>query len=231
MAKLRLGQLATDVRNSIGGVTYSRNRGGAYARARVTPLNPQTAAQSAVRTNFAANSKLWSGTLDDTDRQAWTFFAQNNPVTDVFGAAIVLSGNAMLIKLDQVLKQIGRPIITTPPADLSVPALAAITDVEYDSSTPSLTVTTAAQAVVASARYYIFATRPLPGGRAPQKSDFRFLQVATAVAAATTIDLSDAYINLFGTALAGQVVGVLIATVNADSGAVTVGTQYAPIAS
>lgn len=225
MALLQLGSVVTDIRNSIGGVTYSRNRGGSYSRARVAPLNPRSAAQTSVRQNFALNSKLWSGTLTAAQRVAWTIFAQNNPVTNVFGASKILSGNAMLMKLNQVLKQIGAAPITDPPTDLSVPALAAVLAYDGSGSPGALLVTTAAQSVTAGVKYYIFATRPLPPGRTPQTSDYRYIKTTAAVAAAVSIDITDAYEAMFGEPTAGTLTGVLVATVNTASGALTVGTQ------
>lgn len=229
MAKLRLGPVASDIRNSIGGTTFSRNGGGAYARARVTPLNPRSTRQSIVRAAFGANAKNWGGQLTADQRQAWTFFAQSNPSVDVFGAAIILSGIAMFQRLNQVLANIGETLITDAPADLSVPAIAAALSLAVDASAPSITVTTDTQAVVTGAAYYVFATRPLPPGRIPQKSDYRYIATIPPVAAATDFDIATAYAAIFGPWIAGAVVGVLTATVNEQTGAVTPGISFTAV--
>src|SRR5689334_711787 len=103
MALIQMGTVVTDIRNSIGGVTFSKNRGGSYARKKVSPVNTPTPAQAAVRANFGANAKLWSGTLTADQRQAWGFFAQANPLVNVFGNSILVSGLNMLMKLSQVM--------------------------------------------------------------------------------------------------------------------------------
>lgn len=221
MALIALGSVATEIRGSIGGVTYSRNKGGAYARARVAPINRKTPAQTLVRANFAANAKAWSGTLTSAERAAWTAFAAANPLVNILGASIIVSGLAMLLKLNQVLSQIGEPNIVSPPPDLAVDAMAAPTSVTATHSAQTVVVNTAAQTVDAGASYYIFATAPLAAGKTPGTSSYRYIGTYPGVAAAVAVDISAAYIALFGAFGAGASIGVAVATVNTASGAVT----------
>lgn len=226
MAKLRMGPIASDIRNSIGGTTFSRNRGGSYARGRVTPLNPRSSRQTVVRAAFGSNAKAWSGLLDAAQRQAWTFFAQANPAVDVFGASIVLSGIAMYQRLNQVLSNVPAPNISNAPSDLSVPALATVTSLASDSAGQTVAFQTDVQAVTAGVKYYLSATRPLPPGRSPQKSDFRYLKSVAATAAGNDLDITAEYLAAFGPILPGQVIGGLAATVNTASGALTPGLAF-----
>ena len=226
MALITLGSVATDIRNSIGGVTYSRNKGGAYARARVVPLNPQTTAQTTVRANFANNSKAWSGTLTAAQRTAWTNFAAVNPYVNVLGASIILSGIAMFQSLNQILSQIGSAQETDPPPDLSVPAIAASSSVEADSTGPTFVVNTAAQAVSATTSYYVMATGTLSPGKTPQSSDFRYLGLYAPVAAAVTVSLLAQWVANNGALVSGTVIGVRVAQVNLATGAILPAISY-----
>jgi hypothetical protein len=225
MALVKLGIVATDVRNSVGGTVFSRNAGGAYTRARVAPINRNTPKQTAVRASFAANSKLWSGTMTADERAAWTLFAAANPSVNVLGASIILSGLAMANRLNQVLAQIGVPPILTPPSDLSVPTLATVTGGDAAPGGP-VELDTAAQAVVAGAKYYIFATGNLAPGRKPPTSAFRFMGAYAAVAAAVAVDFSGAWVASYGLPTLGSTIGILAATVNVESGAVTPGLMF-----
>jgi hypothetical protein len=226
-ALIGLGSVVSDIRGSIAGTTYSRNKGGAYARARVAPINRNTPAQSLVRANFAANAKLWSGTFTASERAAWTAFAAANPLVNILGASIIVSGLAMAQKLNQVLAQIEAAPITSPPPDLSVDALAASTGATAVSGTHVIKVTTDAQTAVTDADYYLFATAPLAPGKTPQASQYRFVGQYSSVAANVDIDFSATYNALFGSVwIAGQSIGVLVATVNNVSGAVTPGVVY-----
>jgi hypothetical protein len=228
---MKLGIVATDIRGSVGGTVFSRNLGGAYTRARVAPVNRNTPAQTLVRANFGANAKAWSGTLTDAQRSAWTFFAQANPLVNVLGSSIIVSGLAWLTKLNQRLSQVGEPTITDPPADTSVPALAATTGFTAASGTPGhLNITTAAQVVVAGAEYYVFATGPLSPGRTPPTSAFRFIGAYPAVAAAVAVDISDNWNAIFGSFITGNVIGVAVASINTASGAITPAQRYQTIA-
>lgn len=227
MALIAAGSVVSDIRGSIAGTTYSRNKGGLYARARVAPINRNTPAQSLVRANFATNAKRWSGTFTDSERASWTAFAAANPLVNILGASIIVSGLAMAQKLNQVLSQIGAAAITAPPPDLSVPPLAAVTGAVLDSTLPGLTIDTAAQTVVAGAKYYVFATPPLAPGKTPQTSQYRFIGAYAATAAATSIDASAEYTALFGSSYtAGQSFGAIVSTVNVESGAVTPGLVF-----
>ena len=42
MAKIKMTAIVADMRNKLNGSVFSRNRGGAYIRTKVTPINPQT---------------------------------------------------------------------------------------------------------------------------------------------------------------------------------------------
>ena len=226
MALVTFGGLVSAARGSVGGMTVSRNKGGAYLRARVAPINVKSPAQTLVRANFAANSKAWSGTLTPAQRASWTAFAQANPQINTLGASIIISGLAMYNKLNQVLAQIGGTQLLAPPVDLSVPALAAITGAISASGAGTVELQTDAQSVEAGAAYYVFATRPMAAGKTATTSDYRFVASVPAVAAAVVVDISAAYIALFGAIGEGASIGVQGGTVNTVSGAVTPALRF-----
>lgn len=226
MAKLTLGSTVTDIRGSVAGTVYSRNKGGAYARGRVAPINRNTPKQSLVRNNFALNAKLWSGTLTGSERAAWVAFAAANPKVNVLGASIIISGIAMMQSLAQVQSQIGSAFVATPPADLSVPTCAAVTGATAVAATPLIELNTATQSTVAGVKYYIFATKPLAPGKTPGTSDYRFIAaIAPASSGAVTV-FTTPYVAIFGAWAAGASIGVLAATVNTVTGAVTPGLTF-----
>lgn len=59
MAKLKFSALLTEASGSVGSVTLSRWKGRPYARSRVTPSNPKTVNQVAVRHALSACVALW----------------------------------------------------------------------------------------------------------------------------------------------------------------------------
>ena len=91
-------QVYTAVSGSIGGITYSHNKGGMYTRARATPTNPSSAAQLAARNAFGAMALRWRETLSTAQRNSWENYAALTPVTDKLGEPVLLSGQQMYIR-------------------------------------------------------------------------------------------------------------------------------------
>jgi hypothetical protein len=231
MALTKMGSIVQDIRGTLNGAVYSRNKGGAYVRTKVSPVQPRTPAQLAVRNTFALLSKRWSGTLTPAQRAAWTSFAAANPLTNVFGDSIVTSGLAAFVGLNAVLANIGVAPYSDPPVDKSVPALAAVLDLDAGVMGPVLSFDTAAQVVVAGAKYYVFMTPGLAPGITPGQSIYRFIGAYAAVAAATTVDVSAEWGARYGTFVAGQQIWGIVASVNITTGATTVGQKFSAIAS
>jgi hypothetical protein len=221
MATIKFGASISDARGSVGGTVFSRNTGGAYTRQRVAPINRNTPKQTVVRQNFAGNSKMWSATLTADQRQAWTLFAQANPVPNRLGDSIILSGLAMFNGLNQTLSQILAPPVLDAPSDLSVPTLASVNNVLADSSVPEINLVTEAQTVVTGAKYYIEATGALAAGRTPPTSGYRYMEAKAAVAAGIAVDFTEFWTAAFGTLPANASIGVRVSTVNTNTGART----------
>lgn len=107
MALVLFGQGVADMRGSIGGTTFARNRGGAIARNRTIPLNPATTRQQAVRERLGGLAVAWSDELTEVQRQSWDTYAENVPVPNALGQLRNLSGNQMYIKGNSVLLEAG----------------------------------------------------------------------------------------------------------------------------
>jgi len=91
-ALIRPGPLASEVRGSIGGVVFARNRGGAYVRNRTAPLNPSSADQNRIRQILADLAQRWSGTLTESQREEWRTYAENVPLQNALGESRNVSG-------------------------------------------------------------------------------------------------------------------------------------------
>lgn len=109
---------------SMGGNTAARNRYGAYMRAKVTPVNPQSALQSAQRSRFALLVAAWS-TLTTAQRDAWEVYANATPKNDVFGQPITLPGRQVFIGSNALRLQAGLTIVEDGPTELTIPGLTA----------------------------------------------------------------------------------------------------------
>lgn len=86
MAKLTFSVLVADVRGKAGDVVFSSWKGRSYARTRVTPSNPNTAAQQAVRNSMASVVAQWQS-LTSTLKGIW----------NVAASALSLSGYNLFV--------------------------------------------------------------------------------------------------------------------------------------
>lgn len=106
----------TNGSGSIGGMTAAKNRGGLYLRARAAVTNPQTPGQTLIRTMFGGLSTAWR-TLTEVQRQGWYDWAAVNPITNVFGDPVLMTGHQAFIALNTPRAQAGLDIVEDSPAD------------------------------------------------------------------------------------------------------------------
>ena len=190
MAKVKLGALAQDVRGTIAGQTFSRNKGGSYVRQKVSPTQPQTARQTAQRSILSQVAIAWANT-EATIRALWYAYAENNPVLDVFGDALKLNGAAAFAKLNAILGTCGIAQIASPPV-AEAPAAILLSSVVGDNSSGIIATYAASVPATSGVMFFAWVTEPNQG--ALPKSKLRFVGYK-AGAAAAAITLAPADIN------------------------------------
>lgn len=121
MALLKFGGGITEMRGSIAGNVYSRNRSGAYARARTSPTNPQTARQTLVRSAVAQLCERWSSTLTAAQRAAWGLYGDSVSVLNKLGESMFLSGFNHYIRSNVVLIQNALAPVDAGPVIFEIP--------------------------------------------------------------------------------------------------------------
>lgn len=207
--------LGVDASGKLGGHVASKNRGGAYWRTKVTPLNPQTTTQTDVRNTFTANSQAWRG-LTATEQAAWNSAVSQFQKTDVFGSLKSPSGINLYQRLNTNIVTGGGTVISLPPAPGAAPVLTAVS-VTSTAGTPTVSVIYAPSPVPASTAYVIEATPMLSPGISFVKNRFRIIHVLAATAA-TPFNALTAYEAKFGAPVAGQKLFIRVWAVNLDTG-------------
>jgi hypothetical protein len=93
MAILKFGTLITAARGTIGGVTFSANAAGPYAKPWAAPPKSTTARQAVQRAAFAAFRNPWRA-LSPSERADWNTFAADpaQEQLNVLGESYYLSG-------------------------------------------------------------------------------------------------------------------------------------------
>lgn len=96
MAKF-VSQIATSIRGSIGGITFTATRNHAIVgRSRVGPARQSTNIGNVIRTSLQFAQSIWR-TLTDSQRQSWAYYAQTCTFTGPQGT-YTLTGLQMFIR-------------------------------------------------------------------------------------------------------------------------------------
>ena len=85
MAVIRTASIVADIRGSVGDVTYSRNLGGAYVKAKWIPSGAPTQPQLDSQAALTALSQYWDTTVTEAQRICWRNYAQAHPRPGRFG--------------------------------------------------------------------------------------------------------------------------------------------------
>jgi len=205
MARVLFSGIAgVDLRGKLNGSVFSKNKGGAYVRTKVTPVNPQTTSQQNARNRLGTQSQAWRG-LTEVQRQSWIDAAPNFPYNDIYGNSKQLSGFQLYVKLNTNLALIGEAAITTAPAPVAIPALA-LTSVTADDSANTVIIA-GTTPVPADFAMVVMATPNVSPGKTFVKNLFRFTSAEPA-AATSPFDVSAEWTALFGDPVVGEKVFV-----------------------
>lgn len=225
MASVKLGAMVQDVRGSLNGMTFSRNRGGAYVRSKVSPVQPVSDYSACTRAAFTAASERWAATLTQTQRNDWTAFAALHPVINVFGDSVFLSGHAMYVQINARNIALGKTPVDSPVTPWSVYSPVSLTLVA-ENTADALTKFTFAigRAMEATELLLCSATPLIDPGRTAQKTQYKLLNVlGAATYTATPVDVFADYNSRYG-ALSidvGAVIACKIQVLDFASGAVS----------
>jgi hypothetical protein len=228
MAKIIFGPIVSDARNKVGGIVFSKSRSGAFVRKKVSPTQPRTTTQRAVRANFAATSKAWSGTLNAADRATFTALAANITHKDKLGQSHTPTGAQLYMQLTRNLHTVGVSPLITAPQNLAVSDLGGLTLSEHTSPDSPYAgaglLITPTNNPGAGEALVITAAAPEAAGRSfVGKSKFRVIGTVAAwpTSPATTfpLDITGMYQTKFGALMPGQTIHVQVNNVNTVNGA------------
>lgn len=224
--KMKFGAIVVDGRGKIGGHVASKNRAGAYLRTKVTPVNPNTAYQAAVRNRLAQLSTAWAG-LTAGQRLLWNNAVAAFKKTDVFGDIKNPTGFNLHQKLNNNLLRIGEAAITEPPLPVEIPEI--ITGVLAATNAGVMTLTFTDDPSVAASEVEIEATPALSPGISFVKSEFRVIGNMPALVAHVA-DIAALYTAKFGAIGAvGQKIFVRLKQVSNVTGQAGVPVIYSDI--
>lgn len=124
---------------SAGDVTASRNAHGQYFRTRVTPTNPNTARQAAVRIQFHNMHSTYEGRTTAAQKDAWNTYARSVSVRGRLGDRIYITGWNWFVRINQPRLTAALPFKLSPPTDLTA-AWTSLCQFKYVASPPTLSI-------------------------------------------------------------------------------------------
>ncbi len=120
-------QVYTETSGSIGGITYSHNRGGLYTRARAIPVQPNTTQQQAVKGYFAQLAARWFEVLTQAQRDAWSAYSAAVPMPGPLGDLRDIGGRQMFQAANVLRLQSSLSVVDAGPVELYLPTFTAPT--------------------------------------------------------------------------------------------------------
>jgi len=202
--KAKFGMIVVEGRGKIGGHVASRNRGGAYFRTKVTPVNPSTIYQQESRNLMASRSQAWRA-LTQTQRDAWNAAVDDFQRTDIFGDIRKPSGQNLfvLININRINSGAAAllipPVPTAPPPVIATSATIAVGTTDFDVAFTG--------SGGATDHIHVWATDGMSPGISYAKNRFRFIG-SVAANTASPLDIWALYLARFGAPTVGQKVMV-----------------------
>jgi hypothetical protein len=227
MAKVKYTAIVADMRGKLNGSVFSKNRGGAYVRTKVTPSNPSTTYQNQVRDRLATFAQAFRA-LTAAQIAAWNSAVSSFTKTDIFGDIKSPSGINLYVKLNANLDRVSVADISIPPLPAAVENVLTGSAV-LDVSDQSVTVTFTPTPVPAGTAFVIRATKQVSPGRSFLKNLLTDIQVVDA-AGTSPVVITTNYLAKYGTIVLGQKVGFEIVPINKVTGQAGVGIRFNALA-
>jgi len=111
---VKLAAIVAEARGSVGGVTFARNRYGAYARNRTKPVDPSSSKQNQARTRMSGAVTAWRALTAD-QRDAFNAKALTTDFVNALGESIHPTGMALYVRGHNLLDIAQQSQVTAPP--------------------------------------------------------------------------------------------------------------------
>jgi len=138
MAKF-VSQVYSEIRGSVNGVTYARNRFGLYVRSKASPVQPRTPAQAERRAQLTVLSQRWR-TLSEGTRAEWRALADELTRSDTLGLTYRLTGLQAYLQFNLWRALLGLAPQDNPPPQLAAPNPLSITGISFEPDSNTLNI-------------------------------------------------------------------------------------------
>jgi len=198
MALIKFGAGISEMRGKEGGVIYSRNAYGAYIKAKISPVNPQTQKQLGQRSLMGNIAQAWS-TLGSGDQASWDSLGAQVTRVNRFGDSTTYTGFSLFMRLNRNLSACGEDLIETAPSLPEIPVLT-LGSLTANATVPTLTIGYAPTPVPTGMAMLLYVTNNILTGRRFVKNFYRLISVVPATTAEAYVLYTD-WNNYFGNLL------------------------------
>lgn len=215
MAIYTPGPMVASVSGSVGGTTFSRNRGGQYTRRRAIPTNPSSTFQLNQRAIFAGQSQRFAD-ITDAERESWRSWAVQNPITNALGNKINMTGHQAFVAINSRLDLTGDTLLDAPPiinAPTALESLVLTADIGLGEVELAFTATPLAAGV----KLYYTAAIVNSLAITYVRNLLRFVE-ASAAAEISPFGIEASVVARLGTLIEGQTLHVLCSTFDTATG-------------
>jgi len=216
MAVITKSALISEIRGSVGNVTYSRNRAGAIAKAKLIQTNPDTIEQQAVRATMADGVQEWQN-LSQQMQDLWLRYVSEELVGKSISRKVRRTAMNEFVSRWMNRFAVGGTAVEFFPLP-KVRLNPVIQSVEQTTGSIILNINTLRP--IGNCNIIVYATHPLsPGINMINKSFFRIIGVFTPAAQLTAVDIYSDYVAKFPLTGAdvGKKIGIAIRAVNSDN--------------
>lgn len=182
--------LIAQASGSLAGATFSRNKGGAYMRARVRGTNPNSVSQTRSRTALSEFASLFA-TLTGAQRATWEQYAEESVHVNALGDPVTQTGISLYIASNTLLTLTGQSPVSVAPVGTTRPTIDVIetSTVTYDVSSANFLGTDLTVSNFGGGGYAVLFTSPtLTAGQASFKQRYRYAGLSDEGFAFATVD-------------------------------------------
>lgn len=218
MALIKLTAIVDNISGKLNGTVFANNKGGHYMRSKSKPTNPQTAEQSLRRSVFASIASSWRE-LNQGQRNAWDQAAQDFPYTNRLGDTKILSGFSLHQKLNTNLTLVDQTAeLAGPPSPQGVGSvIGAIGSFILPTlpDSPLSEIELEMEGRRQNTTILVYATAGLSPGISNFNNRLRLISYGPpALNGTTTLEITDEYIDRFGTPTVGSKIGYGLRVIN-----------------
>jgi len=224
MAIFTPGPAVAGVSGSVGGTTFSRNRGGPYMRRRAIPSNPSSVYQQTQRARIALFSQSWAA-LSQAQRLQWANWAGQNNVVNALGNQITLSGHQAYVRLNSRLNAAGDTAIDSPPVG-AAPAGITTLSATWDIGAGAFALTFTPTPIGAANRLVVWAVVVNSAGINYVGNLWKQVTIS-ALDQATGLDTQSVIESRFGSLVADQHLAIKVAVHDSATGLRSLPTEVA----